>query len=87
MKKIALFIITLISIHSFCQNINLDNSFGDNGFSVLDRIDSYLMGTRMELQSDGKILVTGYVESTSTNFLCRLNSDGSIDSNFEIMGM
>jgi uncharacterized delta-60 repeat protein len=79
MKKLLLFII-FISFNAFSQNINLDSSFGTNGISVLDRINT--VGSTMELQTDGKILISGFIESTSTTFIARINVDGTLDTSF-----
>jgi uncharacterized delta-60 repeat protein len=79
MKKLLLLII-FISLNVFSQNINLDSSFGTNGISVLDRINT--VGSTMELQTDGKILVSGFIESTTTTFIARLNTDGTLDTSF-----
>lgn len=83
MQKLLLFFIYIPFI-TFSQNINLDNSFGTNGISVIDRINS--VGSTMELQTDGKILISGFIESTSTTFIARLNIDGSLDTSFGANG-
>jgi len=83
MKKI-LFYFIFISLNTFSQNINLDSSFGTNGISVLDRINTE--GSTMEIQTDGKILISGFIDSSTTTFIARLNADGSIDTNFGVNG-
>lgn len=59
----------------------VDNSFYNYGFtgSSLQGINS------IEIQSDGKILVGGDFTSyngISKNYICRLNSDGTLDTSF-----
>ncbi|MFD2908018.1 T9SS type A sorting domain-containing protein [Flavobacterium ardleyense] len=84
MKKTLLLIITLITYNVSSQNIALDNSFGTDGIAALDRVGS--TGSYMTLQPDGKILFAGYLEASGTNFIARLNADGSLDSTFATNG-
>jgi len=79
MKKLLLIII-LISSSINSQNITLDNTFGTSGITTLNRVNT--RGSVMKLQSDGKILILGFVETSSTIFITRLNIDGSLDLNF-----
>jgi len=63
--------------------LNSDGTL-DTGFaSVLDQSGVYVQS--VALQADGKILIAGYfstVDGISRNALARLNSDGSLDTNF-----
>lgn len=80
-----------VFIRRFNSDGSLDTSFGvNNGYTVYFPgcyIDSY--GYALALQTDGKIVVAGAVESgTQYDFLAlRLNSDGSFDSTFNLDGI
>jgi uncharacterized delta-60 repeat protein len=60
----------------FNQDGSLDSSFGNGGLVKYPEIPSALR--EVELQSDGKIVVSGVYDLRAT----RLNSDGSIDTSF-----
>ena len=70
----------------FIIRLNSDGSIDDtfdigSGFSWIVRT--------IDIQSDGKILVGGQFatyDGTSSNYIIRLNSDGSIDNTFDIGG-
>jgi uncharacterized delta-60 repeat protein len=65
--------------------INSDGSF-DSSFSVGSGFNTPVIYTVVH-QSDGKILVGGFFTSyngTTSNSIIRLNSDGSVDSSFNI---
>jgi uncharacterized delta-60 repeat protein len=72
------------------SNGDLDTTFssgdGTNGYYVNDLSVNNDAITGLALQSDDKILATGYRNSTSPNadfFLMRFNSDGSLDTDFD----
>ena len=82
------------SINSICR-LNSDGSFDDsfaptgNGFQFYggEGGGSYSNASILDikLQADGKVLVGGYFNSYNSelrNYICRLNSDGTIDSSF-----
>ncbi|NWF90888.1 MAG: T9SS type A sorting domain-containing protein [Ignavibacteriaceae bacterium] len=82
MKKIFLFLTIVINLNLYSQEGVLDPIFGVNGivnigFGVFG---SYDIGTCMDIQSDGKIVVAGYSEDKIA--LARLNTDGTLDNTF-----
>lgn len=62
---------------------SLDESFGEKGMLSIP-ISINLSSESIEIQSDQKILVTGFVSKTDKNdiALCRVNSNGAYDSTF-----
>lgn len=68
---------------------SLDNSFGVNGILQLDQES---MVDNLEIQSDGKILISATNHSwngssyTGSGYLARLNSNGSYDASFDLDG-
>ena len=67
------------------SNGTVDNSFGNNG-KVVDSV-SLLYCSAAILQSDGKILVTGYGGWATNGFITnRYNSDGNLDNSFGVNG-
>lgn len=70
---------------------SIDTSFGTNGY-VYDHFGpQYDIATDMAIQSDGKIVVTGYTIADwlvgQTAFVIRYNPDGTRDTNFAINGL
>lgn len=67
---------------------SLDSSFG-NGGKVLTTVNSVSKAQGVALQPDGKIVIAGVTETSSTtSFLCiRYNPDGSLDSTFGTNGI
>jgi uncharacterized delta-60 repeat protein len=67
---------------------SLDTTFGNGGTALVDfhshPLGMQVVGNDIGLQSDGKIIVAGYVESSShADFaLVRLNINGSLDTSF-----
>ncbi len=65
---------------------NLDSTFGSNGFKVLDiNNNSEDAGKAIEIQPDGKILLTGdtkYNSEDGDQFVVRLLPNGILDSTF-----
>jgi uncharacterized delta-60 repeat protein len=70
-------------IGRFNNDGTLDNTFGNLGISNLFINPSFdaTRGSKLSIQPDGKILIIGQ-GSPFDFWLTRLNSDGSIDSNF-----
>lgn len=70
----------------FCAKLNtsgvLDNSFGLNGVVELD-FGGKDICRGVSVQNDGKVILSGYNESLFKPILSRLNTNGSIDTNFE----
>lgn len=67
------------------SNGSLDASFGAGGIITTDiGTNSHDYIEALDLQSDGKIIVTGYTNANGTNdiFLARYNGDGSLDASF-----
>lgn len=60
---------------------SLDTTFDTDGILTSGFDSSYIYG--MDLQSDGKIVVSGYNESKKDFFIARVNSDGSFDTSFD----
>lgn len=70
----------------FCAKLNssgvLDNSFGLNGVAELD-FGGKDVCRGVSVQTDGEIILSGYNESLFKPVLCRLNTNGTIDTDFE----
>lgn len=89
MKKISIYISLLISTITYSQSIVLDNSFGINGIFEMPFDSNGQDISNSILLPNGKILMN----STRINganeaevFLCRINSNGSIDTSFGVNG-
>ncbi|MEZ4837905.1 T9SS type A sorting domain-containing protein [Flavobacterium sp.] len=85
MKKFFINIALLISTISFSQSVVIDNSFGTNGMIELPFDCSGNPTTKSILLSNGKIIFLGTRINGSNNnevFISRLNSNGTIDSDF-----
>lgn len=69
----------------------LDPSFGDNGIGSYHLIDDAAYVEDICLQPDGKIVITGSLvsdmASTYDSYACRINSDGTIDTDFGNNGL
>jgi len=66
-------------------NGSLDTTFGTNGFVAEPIFGNSDSGYDFTLQSDGKIVVTGFFQTSSGGtgtYVIRYNSDGSRDSSF-----
>ncbi|MBV2167621.1 MAG: hypothetical protein KUL82_02830 [Bdellovibrio sp.] len=80
-----------ISVWRLSSNGNIDSSFGSDGrvqFSLSSTHDLHRV-TNVKIQSNGKIVLTGY-EGNHFDFdifLVRLNGDGSFDSSFGTDGI
>ncbi|CAN5594363.1 hypothetical protein BH10BAC2_BH10BAC2_21230 [soil metagenome] len=70
-------------------NGSIDTSFGDNGFA-LTSVRKKNVATSVAIQSDGKIVISGYSTnggSSSNIAIVRYNINGSIDSSFNADGI
>lgn len=83
-----------ITVLRFNADGTLDSGFGDNGRRTISfAINSNEQANDIALQSDGKIVVAGYVSiPNSPSFngdfaIVRLTSDGSLDPTFDNDGM
>ena len=61
---------------------SLDGTFGSGGKVTTDFVSSYDYGQAVLLQSDGKIVVAGYIDQRGDFALARYNPDGSLDAAF-----
>jgi uncharacterized delta-60 repeat protein len=92
-KKINLALIFLfVTTTTFAQRAgSLDTTFNHTGI-VYDSLanDSGNVAYAMAIQNDGKIVVAGYVNKTSSSFkncvVIRYNTDGSLDTSFNKTG-
>lgn len=67
----------------------MDSLFGTNGWVVYDHAGFSDYAYDVDLQTDGKIVVSGAVSSTSVNkefFVMRLNTNGTFDTTFASTG-
>jgi uncharacterized delta-60 repeat protein len=78
-----------IALVRYTNNGMLDNSFGTGGMVTTAFVGSLNHFPEVEIQADGKIIVAGQVQSsTSTDFLLvRYNSDGTLDNTFGTNGI
>lgn len=88
MKKSTLFVLSILSLSSlksFSQPVQLDTSFGSGG-KVTTGLNLNGAGTKLTLQSDGKIVAVG--GNTAGDFVVvRYNADGSSDNSFGTNGV
>lgn len=65
--------------------LNSDGSV-DDSFQIDSNFNTYSEGISLALQSDGKFLMGGRFPSLlgNTKYLCRINTNGSLDYSFEI---
>lgn len=75
-------------IHRYSVSGTLDSSFDTDGIASIDITDRDNANS-LVLQADGKVVVAGYTDPTSTNsmVLARLNADGSPDNTFDLDGI
>lgn len=85
--KIVLAGFTWVNAHDFAvarynPNGTLDSGFGNAGKVITDIGDAF--GSAAAVQSDGKIVVTGWTESGGTGVVAvvRYQADGDLDSSF-----
>lgn len=76
-------------IARYNTNGTLDNSFGTNGVVVTQIGISDDQATSIKIQSNGKIVVAGYVTNNSKKdfAVVRYNTDGTLDSSFGVNGI
>src|SRR5687767_8448930 len=82
---ITLFALFLLTLNTYAQQAgNVDPSFNpmDKGFGNEEGHSSEYLASA--IQPDGKILIGSYGVYPTANRLHRLNTDGSIDSTFNI---
>jgi len=87
-KNLLLGAIQLVSIAYITQPGTLNNNFGTNGRVKIDFANSEDFLTSLAVQSDGKIISTGYTGTGGNRdiALARLKPEGSIDSTFGVNG-
>ncbi len=86
----CLLIALLMGAAGWSQETAIDNGFNkqDHGFGLGDGFGS--MVKTMAIQADGKILAGGYFKTynaVAANYITRINTDGSIDTNFNKGGV
>jgi len=87
MKKLAflLLLLTTISHSQTAGSIDLTFNTNDTGYDIISGTDARVNCNK--LQSDGKIIIGGNFSKyngVSANRIARLNSDGSLDTTFNI---
>jgi uncharacterized delta-60 repeat protein len=91
MMNTAYVVLVLLSlfIHPITgQHGELDSTFNGNGKATIDFLDYIDIATAAVLQTDGKIVIAGYVDlGPLEEFgVTRVNTDGTIDNSFGING-
>lgn len=75
----------------FATNGALDNSFGNNGVAFWPTNNYTIAGTKVLVQTDGKIIVGGDADNSTTqnrvSVLTRFNTNGKVDSSFGTNGI
>ncbi|PJA07310.1 MAG: hypothetical protein COX70_07255 [Flavobacteriales bacterium CG_4_10_14_0_2_um_filter_32_8] len=91
MKKLLLIFILLFLKNSFCyaQDGSIDSTFGVNGIVITDINGFHNYASSSVLQSDGKIILTGYTDSSNYQdfAMVRYNNNGSLDNTFGVNGI
>ncbi len=80
----SVFIAAFLGLNA--QNVKPDTAFGTDGFSILDKQTNGWAVINSEIQTDGKLIITG-INTTTNNteyysFVARLNANGSLDTSF-----
>lgn len=87
MKYILTFCITIFFVVVIrAQSGSIDSSFNTTDTGLANQGFSFVVND-MTIQSDGKIIVGGSFSNfngTTTNYITRLNSDGTLDTTFNI---
>lgn len=81
---------SFVLIARFNVDGSLDNSFSDDGYNFYSWNEMTAnIGKSIKVQSDGKILVTGFSTSDTEvrGFIVRINEDGSLDNSFNGTGL
>ena len=81
-------------ITRYNTNGTLDTSFGyPNGYIILNptsitltSIQTYCEFDYVAIQDDGKILIAGYIQNPGSYFILRYNTDGTLDTTFNLTG-
>jgi uncharacterized delta-60 repeat protein len=80
-----------VTVVRYNQNGSLDTSFGSTGYVHTTTYPGYFsVATSIALQSDGKIVVSGFDapnSSTSDMAVVRYNANGTYDTSFDIDGI
>lgn len=77
-----------ISMVRYEPDGQIDNSFGENGKVFTTVNGYYLIANSAAIQTDGKIIVSGFISDESSDFLLiRYNTDGTLDQTFGNNGM
>ncbi|MAD35868.1 cadherin-like domain-containing protein, partial [Tistrella sp.] len=78
----------LIVVARYDADGRLDTSFGTDGIVTIDSGGEYTPSTAL-LQSDGKLLISGTVDTSGIHVgaILRLNADGTMDSSFGVEGV
>lgn len=75
-----------IAVTRYNSDGTLDTSFGDEGIKVFILSSILSIMTDIQIQTDGKIILAGFMDSGAGDALdmtiIRLNEDGSLDSSF-----
>ncbi len=61
---------------------SLDATFGTGGIATTPVSGTYAIGTALQIQPDGKLVVGGYTGSPIDFALVRFNADGTLDATF-----
>ncbi len=87
--RIMLLAASLFSLGLVAQPVQLDTSFGIDGFAFLDVDTNYYSMSDMALQDDGKIIVTGRWQTGSgwDVYIIRTMPNGNIDESFGFGGV
>ena len=65
---------------SFGQGVQIDNSFGEDGFFKFSFQDTYVRGEAAMIQKDNKIIIAGYNNTDRQVLLVRTTENGLLDS-------
>ena len=92
LKYVTIFLASMYSFSSMLCAAEgaLDTSFNSpNGYVLWDGGNGYDRGRDIAVQSDGKLVVTGYHSNGTDDdlFVIRYNSDGSLDTGFGTNGL
>ena len=75
-----------VGLMRFAANGQIDTSFGTGGYAVAPNTSFGEAGTRMDIASDGRVVVAGYSYTTETGdldfIITRFMPDGLVDASF-----
>jgi uncharacterized delta-60 repeat protein len=78
---------TSFAVVRYNVNGSLDTTFDTDGRAAVTFTQGDAFGQAVAIQSDGKILVAGYIGAAGEQFaVARLNTNGSLDTTFGTMG-